>query len=124
MNSSRVPITKTHQSPFSLARQLKTAIWVFDISNERILHANAAACEIWGAEDELSLKLRDLSSDMSTTVRKRLKQFQSDFEAGRATFRENWTIYPNDRPETLDIRYSGYPLPDGIMAMLCEVVER
>ncbi|MEP3893842.1 MAG: ATP-binding protein [Litorimonas sp.] len=124
MNSSRAPITETHQSPFALARQLQTAIWVFDISNERILHANVAACEIWGAEDELSLKLRDLSSDMSTTVRKRLKQFQSDFEAGRSTFRENWTIYPNDRPETLDIRYSGYPLPDGNMAMLCEVVER
>lgn len=102
--------------------RLKTALWIYDIDDARILHANASACELWQAESEDDLCARDLATDMSPTVAKRLKQYQLDFIERDATFSEMWTIYPNGRPTSVMVVYCGYPLPDGRMAMQCEVV--
>lgn len=108
--------------PFLVARSLNTPVWVFDIDEKRINRANAQACVMWDSEDEASLCARDLSEGMSTTVAKRLKQYQSDFIASGATFREMWTLYPKGMPVSVSVAYSGYRLPDGRMAMLCEVL--
>ena len=77
---------------FLLARQLKTPVWVFDVDNGHITQANSAACEIWEAETEAELKTRDLSIDMSVTVKERLAQYQADFLERDVKFREAWTL--------------------------------
>ncbi|MCV3272545.1 putative bifunctional diguanylate cyclase/phosphodiesterase [Roseobacter sinensis] len=100
--------------------RLKTAVWIYDVDNARITHANAAACELWQAENEEDLRRRDLGTDMSPTVSKRLKQYQLDFIERDATFSEMWTLYPNGRPTSIMVVYRGYRLPDGRMAMQCE----
>lgn len=105
---------------FAFARKLQTAIWVYDISRKRIIHANASACALWNAETEAELKQRDLSKGMTNTVAKRLEQYLSDFEAGHGSFQENWTLFPKGLPVTIDVIYSGFRLPDNRMAMLCE----
>jgi len=110
--------------PFSLARRLQTPVWVYDTDLKRIAYANASACELWDAEDEPSLRLRDLSSGMSKSVANRLQQHQADFVSADTQFNETWTIYPKGKPVTLDVIYSGFRLPDGRMAMLCEIVGR
>ncbi|MEM9670421.1 MAG: GGDEF-domain containing protein, partial [Pseudomonadota bacterium] len=107
--------------PFALARGLRTPVWVYDTDCCRIAYANEAACKIWSAEDEASLKSRDLSQGMSTTVAKRLKQYQSDFIERNAEFCEFWTLYPNGTPITVNVVYTGFIMPDGRMAMMCEV---
>lgn len=106
---------------FDAFRRLKTAVWVFDIDHSRVVQANDAALEIWQAETEGDLCGRDLSVGMSTTVHDRLRQYQRDFTDHDSTFNEMWTIYPNGVPVTLMVIYSGYLLPDGRMAMMCEV---
>ena len=125
--ATRVPVLPEaagrfgHSSdPFAFARRLKTAAWIFDIDNTCILYANASACQLWQAESEEELKARDLASDMSQTVAKRLKQYQTDFLERDATFNEMWTLYPNGQPTSVMVFFSGFRLPDGRMAMLCE----
>ncbi len=104
---------------FSFAHHLQTPVWVFDIDRHRVTHANAAACTLWRAEHEAELLAREFESGMSSTVQKRLKQYQSDFEDG-AVFNEMWTLYPKGAPVSVQVHYSGFRLPDQRLALLCE----
>ncbi|MGH1479811.1 MAG: putative bifunctional diguanylate cyclase/phosphodiesterase [Geminicoccales bacterium] len=108
--------------PFALARRLRTPVWVYDTDRCRIAYANEAACKIWSAEDEASLKSRDLSQGTSKTVADRLKQYQSDFVEHDAKFSEFWTLYPRGEPITVNVVYTGFRMPDNRMAMMCEVI--
>lgn len=100
--------------------RLQTAVWVFDIDRRRVRWANAAALQVWQADSIEELCGRDMGSDMSEGVARRLRQYQSDFVSGGAVFQEQWTLYPNGQPLQMSVRFSGYPLPDGRMGMLCE----
>ena len=111
-------------NPFSLALRLQAAIWVYDIDKSRIVYANDAACALWQAKNAEDLGSRDLAADMSSTVAKRLKQYQADFIERDATFNEMWTLYPNGKPESVMVFFRGFRLPDGRTAMLCEAVGR
>jgi len=106
--------------PFALARRMKTPVWVYDTDNCRIAFANEAACEIWRAENEEALKVRDLADGMTATVAQRLRQYQRDFIEKDARFNEFWTLYPHGEPVTVKVFYSGFVMPDGRMAMMCE----
>lgn len=107
--------------PFALARRLKTPVWVYDTDNSQIAYANDAACGVWQAKTEEVLRQRAFSDGMSVTVAKRLRQYQSDFVSDDVVFSETWTIYPKDKPVTANVAYSGFIMPDGRMAMLCEI---
>lgn len=111
----------TSDDPFALARRLKTPVWVYDTDNRCIAYANEPAVTVWQAESEADLRARDLGKGMSSTVAKRLTQYQHDFQASDAEFSEAWTIYPAGEPRTLNIVYTGFIMPDGRMAMMCEV---
>lgn len=104
--------------------RLKTPVWVFDIDNSRVVWANLAALEVWSAKTLAELEARDLRKDMSVSVAKRLKQYQGDFEKSDASFSELWTLYPNGKPCTLRVNYSGVRLTNGRMAMFCEGLEQ
>ena len=79
---------------------------------------------LWQAENEEALRSRDLARDMSPTVAKRLRQYQADFIERDATFNEMWTLYPKGVPTSTKVVFRGLYLPDGRMAMLCEVIGR
>lgn len=100
--------------------RIATAMWVFDFDRKRIVWANHSALDVWGATSVSELRKRDLGVDMSRAVAERLDQYRADFCRGDATFSENWTIYPNGIPKTLQVVFRGLRLRDGRMAMLCE----
>ncbi len=102
--------------------RLDAAVWVFDIDNSQITFANPAALELWKATSAEQLYARDLKTDMTPTVAKRLKQYQNDFTQTDAAFTELWTIYPNGKPKSVMVVYRGYRLEDGRMAMQCEAI--
>ncbi|MEM7472303.1 MAG: bifunctional diguanylate cyclase/phosphodiesterase [Pseudomonadota bacterium] len=104
-----------------LPERLDTAIWIYDIDNFRILFANECARDLWQADTVEDLYARDLGNDMSNTVAERLRQYQVDFEERDQVFRELWTLHPGGVPTSLMVTFSGYKLPDGRMAMMCEV---
>lgn len=91
-------------------------IWVFDIDRYRVFWANKAGLELWDANSLDELRRRDMSEDISFTVRSRLKQYQQDFEKG-LSFKEIWTLYPGGIPKTVRCIFSGIRLDDGRMAM-------
>lgn len=107
--------------PFAAARRLQTPTWLYDIDTGYVLHANAAACKLWQADSEQELQRRDMAQGMSASVATRLKQYQADFIEQDATFSETWTLFPNGEPTSVKILFSGFQLPDGRMAMQCEV---
>ncbi|MCD0422259.1 EAL domain-containing protein [Rubrivivax sp. JA1024] len=99
---------------------LRAPVWIFDIDHRRVAWANRAALEVWRADSREALAARDLSRDMSATVAARLAQYQADFVANGAVFNEQWTLFPDGQPVPLQMQLSGWRLPDGRMAMLCE----
>lgn len=124
-----LPLDGTEQVPvgcatadrdlFRFAYRLTTPIWLFDIDRSRILFANASACDLWRAKTEVELQSRDLAVGMSSTVQKRLKQYQVDFADG-VSFSEAWTVYPKQVPVSVPVTFSGFRLLNERMAMLCE----
>ncbi|NBN64601.1 putative bifunctional diguanylate cyclase/phosphodiesterase [Pannonibacter tanglangensis] len=100
--------------------RIATAMWVYDFDRKRIVWGNRSALDVWGAASLCDLRKRDLGADMSRAVAERLAQYRTDFLRADATFSENWTIYPNGVPKTLQVVFRGLRLRDGRMAMLCE----
>jgi diguanylate cyclase (GGDEF)-like protein len=96
------------------------AVWIFDIDRRRVHWANTAALRVWNAQDLQALCARDMGQDMSESVARRLAQYQSDFIAHGASFNEQWTLYPDGQPVSLNVQFNGHRLADGRMAMLCE----
>lgn len=121
--SSKVGVSDgvSSSNAFALARRLETPIWVFDTDQSRVVLANEAACRVWRASDEAELQSRDLGEDMSPTVARRLRQYQEDFIRGDSTFSEFWTLYPAGVPTSVKVILSGFTMPDGKMAMMCDV---
>jgi len=109
---------------FALARNLEVPVWVYDIDNRCILFANTSACRMWQADAEDDLYKRNLGADMSPTVVRRLRQYQSAFVKIDAKFTEQWTFYPNNTPKNVMVTFSGFPLNNGRMAMQCEVISQ
>ena len=103
-----------------VAERMKTAVWVFDFDHLCVIYANAAALDVWNADSIEELSARDLSLDMSVGVRKRMNQYRVDLADPERFFDEIWTLYPNDQPRTLSVRFRGFTLPDGRLAMICE----
>lgn len=121
--TSPAPINQPDEK-FTAARRMSTPIWVFDIDNSRIAFANAAACALWNAQDEDELRSRNLGTDMSKTVEKRLLQYKNDFLESDATFTELWTLYPGGEPKSVMVIFRGYVLSDGRMGMQCEAISQ
>ncbi|WP_350335027.1 putative bifunctional diguanylate cyclase/phosphodiesterase [Coralliovum pocilloporae] len=96
-------------------------VWVFDIDKGHVCWTNDKALTLWNAETREDLLARDMGSEMSPTVSRRLKQYQQDFHDG-ATFSELWTLYPGGEPVTVRCMFRGVLLDDGRMAMLCEAI--
>lgn len=123
-SDAALPDRTSAQVPFDLAYRLEVALWIFDIDTCRVVKANRAACALWDATSEAELQARDMASDMSSTVAKRLKQYQSDFTASDTSFTELWTLYPNGSPENIMVVYRGYRFEDGRIGMQCEALSQ
>lgn len=96
-------------------------LWVYDFDDASISWANADALTLWQAESTQALSERDLSKDMTQTVALRLQQYQQDFlRDEKSQFREHWTLYPNGKPQPVEVLLSAFRLHDGRMSMLCE----
>lgn len=101
--------------------RLHVAVWVFDIDDARVLWANSAALKLWQADRLEELISRDMGDSMSVSVAKRLLQYQNDFISdNEVVFKENWTVYPNNKPTTVEALFSGIRSGSGRMCMLCE----
>lgn len=88
-------------------------VWMFDVEALRIIWANDCALQFWGADSLVSLQQRDMSDGMSLSVHKRLQQYQADCTHYRESYTELWTLHPNDQPQSAEVVFSPFMMPDG-----------
>jgi len=101
--------------------RLQHPVWVFDFDNARIIWCNDTALPVWQAQSKSELFNRDMGTDMSVSVSKRLNQYKTDFGKDHsAQFKEYWTLYPNGEPTTLDVVFSAIWLHTDRLCMFCE----
>ena len=98
-----------------------TALWLYEFDAYAIVWANAAALELWGAQDCSELASRIMRNEMSEGVASRLAQYREDFRHNPTReFNEPWTLYPNNEPVFLNCVFRWCPLPGGRDATLIE----
>ena len=106
----------------SIAETIALPIWVFDIDHCRVVWANAAGLQLWDASSLEELRGRNMSGDISSTVKARLEQYRQDFRADHS-FTEIWTLYPHGRPKTIRCIFSGIEFDDGRVGMFNQCLE-
>lgn len=103
--------------------RLQQPVWVFDLDNARILWSNESALQVWRSDSKEELLSREMGTDMSVSVAKRLNQYKTDFDRDEtAQFTELWTVHPNGEPLTLNVVFSAFRLSSERLCMFCEGV--
>ena len=97
-------------------------VWVFDVDFSRIVWSNREGLVHWKATQLDELRRRDLSSDMSPTVKQRLLQYREDCLEDGKTFSEDWTLYPNGVPQSSRVSFSNIELEDGRAGLLVQIL--
>ncbi|MGM0537020.1 MAG: diguanylate cyclase [Pseudomonadota bacterium] len=115
------PQTAPHDQAALLDR-LQTPIWIFDIEQERMHYANAAAVRLWGAETPQALYARDFSATISEATRRRLADYLPRLARGEV-IDEHWSFYPGGQAISLHCRCSRYVTDEGRTVMLVEGLE-
>jgi len=105
-----------------LLERIGIPVWVFDVDHSRIVWSNEGGLEYWNSASVDELRARDLSSDMSPTVRMRLLQYQEDCLQHDKTFSEDWTLYPGGVPQASRVTFSHYELADGRAGLLVQIL--
>ncbi|MBB3190714.1 sensor domain-containing diguanylate cyclase [Halomonas cerina] len=111
--------TRTHDP---LLDRLQTPVWIFDIEQERMHYANAAAVRLWEAKTPQGLYARDFSSTMSEATRRRLADYLPRLAKGEV-IDEHWSFYPGGQAISLHCRCSRFVMNDGRTGMLVEGLE-
>lgn len=106
----------------ALLDRLQTPVWIFDIEQERMCYANAAALRFWEADTPEELYARDFSSTMSEPTRQRLSDYLPRLASGEV-IDEHWSFYPGDQAISLHCRCSHQVMRDGRSGMLVEGVD-
>ena len=97
-------------------------MWVFDLLGRRMRWANPAALAFWNAASLEEFLARDFS-DLSPSTIIRNQAHMEEHAVGRCG-REQWTLYPQGQPTTVDIHSIGIalPEPEGGRGILYEVL--
>lgn len=106
----------------ALLDRLQTPVWVFDIEQERMRYANAAALRFWEAKTPQALYTRDFSATMSEATRRRLADYLPRLASGEV-IDEHWSFYPGGQAVSLHCRCSRHLMRDGRVGMLVEGVD-
>ncbi|MBV8466535.1 MAG: response regulator [Burkholderiales bacterium] len=97
---------------------LDTAIWVFDLTQQRVCWANAAALSLWRAKSLNELIARDMS-DMSRSASIRLDNLLHD-ALHNGVAHEGWVIHPLGHPTQVQLAARAIELPDGQLGLCFE----
>jgi len=107
---------------FELLERVGIPVWVFDVDYSRIIWSNPGGLDYWKAASIDELKVRDLSADMSPTVKKRLVQYQEDCCDEDKVFSEDWTLYPDGVPQSSRVTFTHFELDDGRAGLLVQIL--
>ncbi len=95
---------------------LDRAMWVFDVEKPGIVWANREALPLWGVSCVEEIVARDFS-DLSESSVQRLAEYMRRLERGEH-FHDQWTIYPNGVPTSVQLRASPIRFQNRRISML------
>jgi signal transduction histidine kinase/DNA-binding NarL/FixJ family response regulator len=107
------------RNDFGMFNMLRSPVWVFDIDQQAMYWANTPALRVWNAASLEELLMRDFASDMSDASLSILLDWKTKLVRNECV-NEQWTLYPQGVPTTLDIFCSAIRIEDGRIAMLVE----
>jgi len=119
-----MPVPSAAVLPFGALAGLEwtdTPMWVFDLGCKCMRWANPAGLAFWNAaslDEFLARDFTDLSP--STVIR---NQIQMDEHAAGRCGRDQWTVYPQGQPATLNAHTVGIQLANGSQAILYEATQ-
>ncbi len=102
---------------------MQIPVWVFDVDDSRIRWANASALVHWRAKSLDELNARDFARDMSKSVRERLRQIRAECVAQNKPVSENWTLYPDNVPRTVEAVLSAFDLPNDRVGLMVQIID-
>jgi len=104
----------------TLLDQLSTPTWVYDVTNYKISWANNSALTLWAAANKEELYQRDMSTDITEVTDKHLHRVASECIDNPTTMW--WTLYPNNRPKEIYLRFRNISTRSEQTLLLCEAV--
>ncbi len=107
----------------AVLNDIQLPVWIFDVDDSRIRWANPPAMAHWRASDPEELYARDFSADMSVSVRERLRQIRGECVAQSRTVSENWTLYPDNIPRTVEAVLSAFKLPGERTGLMVQIID-
>jgi diguanylate cyclase (GGDEF)-like protein len=107
----------------AVLKDMQIPVWIFDVDDSRIRWANSPALAHWRANSPEELYRRDFATDMSVSVRERLRQIRAECVAQGNTFSENWTLYPDNEPHTVEAVMSAFELSSDRAGLMIQIIE-
>ncbi|MDP2561885.1 bifunctional diguanylate cyclase/phosphodiesterase [Psychrobium sp. 1_MG-2023] len=104
----------------SLFDLIVTPMWLYDVENYRVCWANQSALSLWNARSVNELCQRDLSHDITKATDHQLQQLAKESRLKHSAMW--WTLYPNNQPKQVYIRFSNISSTLHRNLLLCESV--
>lgn len=104
----------------TLAR-IQLPLYLFDAEVLVIAWANQHAIEFWEADSLTELCSRDMSTDVSPSVKQTLRQIKQNCFEKDMTVLECWTVYPNQSPKTANFLMTPFKTTDNRSLLLMQV---
>lgn len=98
-----------------------TPIWIYDIKRKKIHWANNASLPMWESNSQIELLQRDMGADMSEAIAATLEDYHRRFLNGEV-IKTWWSFNPKSKVKQAMCHFSGFPLQDGSIAMLVQVL--
>lgn len=90
------------QSRYRSLAQIRLPLWIIDVRALRFVWANPPGLALWNSPNLDEFQRRDLSKDITPTVRERLLQHYDDLIGTVDSAAEHWTLYPQGQPQSYE----------------------
>jgi PAS domain-containing protein len=94
-------------------------VWIFDVEGKCMYWANKAALKLWQADSLETLLARDFEKDLTPATRVKIDDQLQSLRAGHI-LSEQWTMYPQNVPTTVNMTGSAIRIQGGRVAALME----
>ena len=99
-------------------------VYLLNVENVAIVWANDAAVRFWGASSQEELFERDLKSNISATVKLRLRQIKTECFKNARGLKELWTLYPNAVPTSIELQMLAFTDVNGLDLLLVHALSQ
>lgn len=118
---NRADHSQLHYRNLALVR---LPLWIIDVRSLRFVWANPPGLALWNSPSLAEFKRRDLSRDITPTVRERLLQHHDDLAGTNDSVAEHWTLYPHGTPQSYECVITDLPGAEDEGCLLIQAMKK